>query len=158
MQENNTPPEKDDGQPERDRVGRWRKGESGNPKGRPAGSGRLAALRATIAADVPAIIASLTEKARDGDVQAARLLLERVLPPVRSLEPAAELPDLPEGASPGDFARRVLAAAAAGEVSPSQAAALMTAAAAAVRVIEGDELEARIRALEAGAVPGGAKT
>ncbi len=97
---------------------------------------------------MPAIIASLTEKARDGDVQAARLLLERVLPPVRSLEPAAELPGLPADAGPAVFARAVLAAAAAGEVAPSQAAALIAAAAGAVRVIEAGELEARIQALE----------
>lgn len=149
--------EEDDNKPERDRAGRWRKGQSGNPKGKPTGSGRLAALRSSIAEDVPAIIAGLSEKARGGDVQAARLLLERVLPPVRSLEPAVELPGLPTDAGPAVFARAVLAAAAGGELAPSQAAALMTAATGAVRVIEAGELEARIQALEAAAAAKGGK-
>jgi len=41
--------------------GRWKKGESGNPKGRPAGSGDVSKLRAAIAARVPEILAKLLE-------------------------------------------------------------------------------------------------
>ena len=146
-QDSNTP---------RDSAGRWKKGCTGNAKGRPPGAGRIARMREALADDVPAILTVLKEQALAGDVGAARLLLERALPPLRALEPAAELPDLPESASPAEVGRAVINAAASGEVSPSQAAALLGAVASLARVIEVSELEARIQALEAAAAPGGA--
>ncbi|HQQ69322.1 MAG TPA: DUF5681 domain-containing protein [Alicycliphilus sp.] len=51
----------------------WKPGQSGNPKGRPPGTGDVAKLRAAIAGNVPAILESLTTAALAGDVQAARL-------------------------------------------------------------------------------------
>ena len=38
---------------EKKRVGKWKPGVSGNPKGKTPGSGELQKLRATLAADVP---------------------------------------------------------------------------------------------------------
>ncbi len=58
------------------RPGRWKAGESGNPKGRPAGTGKVAEMRAAIAAHVPELLKALVVKALEGDVGAARLLLE----------------------------------------------------------------------------------
>ena len=71
--------------------GRWKKGESGNPRGRRPGSGEVAKLRTAIAAHVPTIIERLTAAALQGDVGAARLLLERVIPPLKAAEQAAPL-------------------------------------------------------------------
>lgn len=88
--------------------GRWKPGESGNPKGRPPGAGEVAKLRASIAGHVPEIIGQLVEAAKGGDVQAARLLLERVLPPMKPTELAVPLA-LPDG-SLTDQGRAVLAA------------------------------------------------
>lgn len=64
--------------------------------GRPRGTSKAQAMRDAIAADVPAILAVLVQQAKAGDVQAARVLLERALP---ALKPQ-ELPQavaLPEG-------------------------------------------------------------
>ena len=66
---------------EKKKRGKWKAGESGNPNGRPPGTGEVAKLRDSIAAHVPEIIVQLVAKAKEGDAQAARLLLERVLPP-----------------------------------------------------------------------------
>lgn len=74
----------------------WKPGQSGNPKGKTPGSGELQRLRASIAADVPDILAGLVLAAKGGDIQAARLILERVLPPVKAIEQTQEL-DFPEG-------------------------------------------------------------
>ena len=74
----------------------WKAGQSGNPKGRPAGAGEIAKLRVGIAAHVPAIIATLTAAALAGDVSAARLLLERVIPSLKPAEEAAPV-NLPDG-------------------------------------------------------------
>lgn len=81
---------------EKKKRGRWKAGESGNPKGRAPGTGEVARLRESIAAHIPAIITQLVDKAREGDMQAARLLLERVLPPMKAIEQPVVL-TLPNG-------------------------------------------------------------
>lgn len=52
---------------EKKKQGRWRAGESGNPKGRTPGTGEVAKLRESIAAHLPEIITQLVAKAKDGD-------------------------------------------------------------------------------------------
>ena len=124
----------------------WKPGQSGNPGGRPPGTGTIGKLRASIEADIPEILAALTEQAKRGDVPAARLLLERTLPPMRPTEHAQPLA-LPDGTLT-EQGRAVLAAIAAGELGPQQGAQLLGAIAQLGRVAEIDELERRIRALE----------
>lgn len=130
------------------RPGRWKAGESGNPQGRKPGTSQVAKLRASLAGDVPEILAGLVEAAKGGDVQAARLILERILPPVRAIEQAVEL-QLPEGGTLTSKANAVLAAAASGQLAPGQASQLITAIGQLARLTEIDELAARITALEA---------
>lgn len=142
-----TDPIEPDSKPEqgqRDKYGRWARGSSGNPGGRSGDSSRL---RAAIAEHVPAIVQTLTAAALAGDVQAARLLLERCLPSLKAEEQPVTLPDLPTGLT--DQGRAILAAAGAGELAPGQAAQLVGAVAQLARVTELDELVARITALEA---------
>ena len=124
----------------------WKPGQSGNPKGRPPGTGEVAKMRAAITGNVPAILESLTTAALAGDVQAARLLLERALPPVKPVEQSHPL-SLPDGTLT-DQGRAVLAAVAAGELAPGQGAALLGAIGTLARVSEVDELARRIEALE----------
>jgi len=128
--------------------GRWQPGQSGNPMGRPPGTGEVAKLRAGIAERVPEILDRLTEAALAGDVQAARLLLERVLPPIKPVELPVEL-TLSEEGRPTEQARQVLAAAAGGALAPDQAVSLIGALAAVARIAETDELRERIERLEA---------
>lgn len=125
----------------------WRPGESGNPAGRPAGAGEIAKLRAAISEHAPAIIANLKKAALEGDVSAARLLLERVIPPIKATEEAAQL-TLPDG-SLTDQGRAVIAAVATGDLAPSQGAALLASLGSLAKLAEADELERRIAALEA---------
>lgn len=113
---------------------------------RPAGTGEVAKLRAAIADRVPAILESLTTAALAGDVQAARLLLERALPPIKAVE-ATQALSLPDGTLT-EQGRAVLASVAAGELAPGQGAALLGAIGTLARVAEIDELTARITALE----------
>lgn len=126
----------------------WKPGQSGNPKGKTPGSGELQRLRATIASDVPEILAGLVAAAKGGDIQAARLILERVLPPVKAIEQAVEL-SLPDAGTLTAQGRAVLSAVAAGDLSPGQGAQLLAAIGTLARVTELDELEARLTKLEA---------
>lgn len=126
--------------------GRWKKGESGNPRGRRPGSGAVSKLRTAIAEHVPTIIERLTAAALAGDVGAARLLLERVVPALKAAEQAAPLA-LP-GGTLTEQGRAVLAAVAAGELAPGQGAALLAGIGTLARVAELDELARRVAVLE----------
>lgn len=126
--------------------GRWKPGQSGNPNGRPPGSGEVAKLRGDIAERVPDILAALIGQAVAGDTAAARLLLERVLPPLRPVEMTVEVP-LGEGGLTQQ-ARQMLAAVATGQISTEQASCVISALAAVAKISESDELLKRIEALE----------
>jgi len=125
---------------------KWKPGQSGNPKGKPKGSGEVQKLREAIGLHVPGIIKQLLTAAKGGDVQAARLLLERVLPPLKAVEQASPL-TLPDG-SLTEQGRAVLEAVGAGELAPGQGAQLITAIGTLARVVEVDELAQRIKNLE----------
>ena len=125
----------------------WKKGQSGNPAGRSKGAGQVAKLRATILGHVPEIIENLVVAALAGDTSAAKLLIERAIPVLKSVEEPVRLP-MPADAALADHGRAILAAAGAGALSPGQVASLLNALGALAKVIETDELEKRIAALE----------
>lgn len=130
---------------------RWKPGESGNPRGRPQGAGEVAKLRAGISQHIPGIIKKLVDQAKAGDAAAARLLLDRVLPPIKATEQPAPI-DLPDGTLT-DQGRAVLTAVGAGDIAPGQAAQLLSGLGALAKLIETDELAARVAALEEKHVP-----
>ena len=133
-------------EPKKKRAGRWKAGESGNPAGRKPGTGEVAAIRAAIAERVPELLAAMMAKALEGDIGAARLLLERAIAPLKAAEQPQAL-SLPDGTLT-DQGRAVLAAVAAGELAPGQGAALLGAIGTLARVAEVDELARRIEVLE----------
>ncbi len=132
---------------EKKKRGRWKAGESGNPSGRKPGTGEVAKLRASIAVHLPAIITQLVAKAKEGDSQAARLLLERVLPPMKAIEQPVTL-SLPYGVGITAQGVAIVQAVAAGILAPGQGAALLTGLGTLARIKEVDELERRITQLE----------
>lgn len=103
-------------------------------------------LRAEISQHVPEIITKLAKQAKAGDVGAARLLLERACPAVKPIE-QSEAIDL-TGDTLSEQGRSAIAALASGQLAPAQAAQFMTALAGLAKLIETDELERRIAALE----------
>ena len=65
----------------------WQKGKSGNPKGRPRKSQKtMAQLRGQISEHLPDVIEVLAGAAKEGDVQAARILVERCVPSMRAID------------------------------------------------------------------------
>jgi len=124
----------------------WKPGQSGNPKGRTPGQSEITKLRKNLMVDAPEILAGLVTAAKAGDTQAARLILERVLPTIKPMEQVTPLA-LPDGTLT-EQGRAVLRAVSVGELAPGQGSQLIAAIGALARVAEIDELTARITALE----------
>lgn len=135
---------------EKEKRGQWKSGQSGNPNGRPRGASEAGRLRSAIGEHVQEIIAQLVEKAKGGDTQAARILLERVLPPIKATESTVEL-DIPEDAGLTEQGEAIVRAVARGLIAPGQGGALLSGLGSVAKLKEIDELEKRIEALEAGA-------
>lgn len=124
------------------------KGQSGNPQGRPKGSGISAQLRQAIEGEAEAIIKAMIEQAKAGDMQAAKALLDRVLPALKPESQAIHLPELVAAGTMAEKARAAIDAAGAGAVSPSAASDLVAAIAGLARVVEVTELQQRLDELE----------
>ena len=78
----------------------WKQGQSGNPKGRPRKSQKsMAQLRSQISEHLPDVIEVLANAAKDGDVQAARILVERCVPSMRALDQNINVNDSVRGIS-----------------------------------------------------------
>ena len=126
--------------------GKFAPGNKASP-GRPPGRGAVAEMRDALAADLGGIIDTVKARALAGDTQAARIILDRLVPSLRPVEMPAVL-TLPAGATLAGQAQAVIDAAAAGELAPSQAAQIVTALGGVAKIIEATELLKRIEALE----------
>src|SRR6516164_9982157 len=128
----------------------FEKGESGNPAGRPRGSRNRATLlmESLLADDAEAIGRKAIEMAKQGDMAAIRLCMDR-LAPVRKGEPVAfELPPLEKPADSVAAVAEIVAAVAAGELTPSEAADLAKVIDVYVRAIATKGFDERLTKLE----------
>lgn len=129
---------------ERKAGGRWKPGQSGNPGGR---SSQTAKLRTKLAAGSEAVIKIVMDAAKNGDMQACRLILERMVPAIKPVSEPVQFDFT--GSTPTDQARSIMAAIAAGDIPPDQGRALIEALASVAKIAELDELSRRLEALEA---------
>lgn len=144
------PKQKADGlqQQEKSTPVRWKPGQSGNPAGRKPGTSEVQRIRDGIRESLPGILQRLTSQALEGDTQAARLLLERTIPPLKPQDPPAPLP-MDTAAAWGAQARQVLAAVSRGDVSASTAAGLLGVLDAAAKLSDLDDMKRRMDDFEA---------
>ena len=127
---------------------RFKPGQSGNPHGRPPGTGLSARLRESIRDDLPEVLEAIVRAAKDGDMAAARILLDRIIPTLKPVDMPLVV-DRQKGLA--EQGRSVLDAVSAGQVTPDQADRLLSAISKQARVVEMDELVRRVEALESGA-------
>ena len=131
-------------------AGRWRRGESGNPAGRKAGSRNRATLALDAIGQVAGaeIVQRVIAEALDGNLFAAGLILQRVWPIRRGAPVRLALPSVETAADLPRAIAAVTAAVAAGELTPDEGSSIVTIMEAQRRTIETCELEKRITDLE----------
>ena len=117
-------------------MGLFVKGRSGNPNGRPKAPPDFSAFRKKLAQDSKGVLLKMQELALAGDVNAARILLDRCIPAYKTVEPPLTAFTLPDG-SPSEQARGVLRAMADGVLSPSVTVAIISAITAVEKLEQG---------------------
>lgn len=127
----------------------WTPGmRSPNPAGRPKGIvDKRVRLNQQMLADAEAIVSALVERALEGEVGAASLILARVLPALRSQAEKVTF-DFDPQASVATQVEQVLAAIAGGVVAPDVGRQIIEAVGALAAIRATEELEVRLRALE----------
>jgi hypothetical protein len=131
-------------------MSRWESGQSGNANGRPKGSGEVAQLRAMLKPYLPELLQRLMAQALAGDVTAARVILDRVMPTLKPENLPVYLPDFNPTSPLMQQGMQITRAIAAGEIASDVGSQLLAGVATLAGLKSVDELEQRIRALEGG--------
>lgn len=127
----------------------WQPGESGNPAGRKANP--IRERFANLAdAHIPEIVEAMVTAAKAGDTAAAKLLLDRVVPPMKPIPRAEPFPLI--GGTLTERAESILSAVSDGALAPADGKGLIDALTSLARLIEIDEIERRLKVLEDRAV------
>jgi len=132
-------------------AGQFKPGQSGNPEGRPKGARNKATLACEKLLDGEAekLTRVAIDKALAGDMAALRLCLERITPARKDAPVVFDLPPITTIGDAVAASSSLLAAVAAGDVTPDEAQRVMALLTAHKVLVETSDLEARIAALEA---------
>lgn len=132
----------------------FKKGQSGNTKGRPKGSHNKATIAALtlLEGESEALTRKAVELALDGDIQALRICLDRITPTLKATSKPIDA-RLPAGGSLADQAARVYEAARLGKITPDEAQTLMNLIQAQVKIKELTDMEVRLAKLEGNPLP-----
>ena len=132
----------------------FQKGCSGNPQGRPLGARNAATVIAEqlLDGEAEAITRKVIELAKQGDLTALRLCLERIVPPRRERPVNFTLPEINSVDNATKAMAAITTAVANGELTPSEAAELSRVIEGYVKAMEATEIERRLRLLEERAI------
>lgn len=128
----------------------YKKGQSGNPKGKPPGARNkttLAAL-ALLDGEAAALTRKAVELALQGDIQALRLCMERIIAPTKDRPILIALPAVETAADLPKLTAALLTAVGAGEIGASEAATLARLVEAHGKAIETADFDQRLRIIE----------
>jgi hypothetical protein len=137
-------------QPGRGPGRRFQKGASGNPNGRKKGTRNQVTVLAEklMNDDAEAIVRAVLGAAREGDMTAAKIVLDRIAP-IRKGRPLTFV--MPSISTAADVTKALAAVAklmAAGDLTPEEASSVVAVIEGARKAIETEDLERRIVALE----------
>ena len=128
----------------------FKPGTSGNPAGKPAGTrSKSTQLLLVLMQDgAQKITQAVIEAAQGGDLMAAKIILDRVMPPAKERPVCVDLPDTSTSEGVTAAQNAILQAVATGELLPGEATTLSNIVEAKRRAIETHELAGRITQLE----------
>ena len=130
--------------------GKFAPGNNIGKNGRPQGSRNKAtlAIEKLLEGEAEALTRKAIELAKDGDMQALRLCMERLCPPRRDSPVSVPLPKVETAADTAKAMASVLEAVAEGDITPSEGTAIASIIEHHRRAIETTEIEERLRKLE----------
>lgn len=101
----------------------FKPGQSGNLKGKPAGtrSKSTQLLMAMMEGDASAITKAVIDAAKGGDLMAAKIILDRLIPPAKERPISLDLPDTKTADGVSAAQSAILQAVAGGELLPGEA-------------------------------------
>src|SRR6516164_6888112 len=129
----------------RKQAGGFQKGQSGNPRGRPAGSRNNATLacEALLEGQAEALTQKAVDMALAGDPAALRICLERICPVRKDRAVRFPLPPVGTPRDAADLMAAVIAAVGAGRVTPNEGAEVSKMMDAFVKAYQAAELNDR---------------
>ncbi len=132
------------------KQGKFRKGHSGNPLGRPRGTRNKAtiAAEALFEGEIEGICRKAIEEAKRGNIQAIKLVLDRILPPKKEAPIFINLPPVKTGSDILEAIHRVAQAVSRGELSSTEGDCLTRIIERQAKVIEMNDFEERLKKLE----------
>jgi hypothetical protein len=127
------------------------KGQSGNPAGRPPGSRNKATILAEtiFESEAETIIRMAIDKAKEGDMTAIRLCLERVFPRLRDRATLFDLPPISNASEALAALTGIVAGVRAGEITAAEGSELSKLVDHYLRALEAKDFEPRLNMLEA---------
>jgi hypothetical protein len=128
----------------------FRKGQSGNPSGKPKGTrNRTTVLAEKLMQDGAAdIVTAVLAAARRGDMSAARLILDRISPVRRGRPVYVDLPPVRTASDVAEAMSALTRAIGSGDLTPDEAATVASVFEMRRKALETEEFELRLKALE----------
>jgi hypothetical protein len=129
---------------------KWKIGQSGNPAGKKPGTRHRAtlAVEKLLDGEGEELTRKAIELAKDGDLTALKLCLERICPPRKSRPINIDLPDVSSGEGVSEAQAVVVQKVAESEITPDEGQVLSSILEARRKSIETADHEARLNKLE----------
>ena len=130
--------------------GRFKKGKSGNPKGKPKGAKHKASIMAEMLFEneLASVCNQVIDQAKEGNLQAAKIILDRLLPPRKDRIIDIKLPLINDSTDALKALRLICFAVGNGEITPLEGEALSKIVEIQTKSIELYDFEKRLQAIE----------